>query len=706
MPKKTTTYTVRIVCTNRTIEEGGFYSISDAIDFVCEHTTLGPRTKRNLAARRTCRQRDGTHILIWIGDEGPAYEPLGGQSPKTKTKAKAKTKAKTKAKRRKRGTVDAVTQQGQPVEHKTARPKLSQMLAKAAKGKAKPASDATGAPHGVVKARAGTGKTFTLVLGVAYSFWSAKLKATCKRNLGFDPVPSTQQKQIWDFMAMEPFETAQYIAFNKSIVKDFSFTYKWLVKALTLGGCSLSFSTIHSLGFRTCSRAYGLRGRRAVNKWKTRELLSAAWGKDLRELWKTKGPVIQAIEDLVSKCKITLTGVTRRQNCSCTYHCSCPTETEINITDQMLDQLRDHFEITVSGADREEVYDMVRTLVAKSRSFTDYIDFDDQIWLPVVNDLPIPVANFLMVDEGQDLNACQQSFALRAGQRVLLVGDVAQAIYGFAGADVESIPRMVDRLGATERGVQEFSLTVTRRCAKAIVRRVQRLVPDFEAHPDNPEGEVLEVDHEKGVGMFADKDMVLCRTNAPLIGVAFRLLKEGRKANIQGRDIGQGLKSLIKKSKAKDVGALLQWIDDFHQEESQRLSKQRHPNEAALTAIGDKCDCIRVLCEGATTLSDVDANIDAIFQGRVCPKCHKKMNDDVEQCYSCKVDTVKPEGILLSSIHRSKGLEADRVFIMCPELLPHPMAKTQWARRQETHLQYVAETRAKTSLVIMNGGVS
>jgi superfamily I DNA/RNA helicase len=53
------------------------------------------------------------------------------------------------------------------------------------------------------------------------------------------------------------------------------------------------------------------------------------------------------------------------------------------------------------------------------------------------------------------------------------------------------------------------------------------------------------------------------------------------------------------------------------------------------------------------------------------------------------------DGIRLSSVHRAKGLEADRVFILCPELMPHPMAKTDWAKAQEQNLRYVAITRAK-----------
>ena len=58
-------------------------------------------------------------------------------------------------------------------------------------------------------------------------------------------------------------------------------------------------------------------------------------------------------------------------------------------------------------------------------------------------------------------------------------------------------------------------------------------------------------------------------------------------------------------------------------------------------------------------------------------------------------------GIKLSSIHRAKGLEADRVFFLKTEEAPcpHPLAKSKWQRDQELNLLYVGITRAKMELV-------
>ena len=58
--------------------------------------------------------------------------------------------------------------------------------------------------------------------------------------------------------------------------------------------------------------------------------------------------------------------------------------------------------------------------------------------------------------------------------------------------------------------------------------------------------------------------------------------------------------------------------------------------------------------------------------------------------------------ILLSTIHKSKGLEADRVFILgFHELIPSKYATTELALYGERCLQFVAVTRAKNTLIFL-----
>ena len=71
----------------------------------------------------------------------------------------------------------------------------------------------------------------------------------------------------------------------------------------------------------------------------------------------------------------------------------------------------------------------------------DHIDFTDMIYFPNVKQIRMPQYDWVFIDECQDLNAAQREMFLKCikpGGRFIAVGDPRQAIYGFAGADVES----------------------------------------------------------------------------------------------------------------------------------------------------------------------------------------------------------------------------------------------------------------------------
>ena len=484
----------------------------------------------------------------------------------------------------------------------------------------------------VVVARAGSGKTFTLVEGV-------------KRIMGRKTsgvVGSPQQEAVWAEMVKgsKP-RTVCFVAFNKSIAEE-------LGRKLPQGTQAM---TLHSMGNSACRKAYG---KLDLCKWKTNNLLEDYLGRDLREVSKDRPVYVEAVIKLVGLCKQTLT----------------------DPTVENLDALAGTFDVELNG-DRDDVYEAVPEILERSRDMSNnnQIDFNDMIWLPVVNGLSCFVNDLLLVDEAQDLNRCQQALAMQCGRRLVLCGDPRQAIYGFAGADTDSIPRMVSFLEETNNGVVQLPLTVTRRCGKVIVEAAKQIVPDFGVHEDNPQGRILQMAFDKVLETIGNGDMVLCRVNAPLVGMAFKLIKMGIKANIKGRDIGEGLLSLIKRSKAVSVDGLLDWVDDFFQTESQRIAKRKNAEESALIALEDKKACILAFCEGAVNLGDVRDAIKAMFQDN------------------------SNTGVLLSSVHRAKGLEANRVFILEGHLMPHPMAKSAWQAEQEANIKYVAMTRAIEDLV-------
>jgi len=490
------------------------------------------------------------------------------------------------------------------------------------------------APNVVVQARAGSGKTFTLVEGVK--------RVKGRKTPGIKG--SVQQEAVWKEMVKGTApRTICFVAFNKSIAEE-------LGRKLPQGCQAM---TLHSMGFSAVKKAYG---KTRVCKWKTNNILEDYLGQDLREVSKDRPTFVEGVIKLVASYKQTLTD---------------PTDTDA------LDNLAATYDIPLNG-DREDIFEAVPEIMERSREWTHEVDFNDMVWLPVVNALPCFVNDLLLVDEAQDLNRSQQALALQCGRRLVLCGDARQAIYGFAGADTESINRMVSFLEETDNGCVQLALTETRRCGQAIVRLANEIVPDLTAHEDNPAGNISSMNLDQAQESMVNGDMVLCRVNAPLVSLCFRLIKAGVKANIKGRDIGDGLIALIKKSKAVSVDGLIDWVDDYFQKESQRLAKRKHVADTALIALEDKKACIMAFCEGATNLGDVRDSIKKMF------------SDD------------NGAGALLSAVHRAKGLEASRVFILLPSLIPHPMVKQAWEQDQEQNIKYVAVTRAINDLVMVD----
>jgi ATP-dependent exoDNAse (exonuclease V) beta subunit len=58
---------------------------------------------------------------------------------------------------------------------------------------------------------------------------------------------------------------------------------------------------------------------------------------------------------------------------------------------------------------------------------------------------------------------------------------------------------------------------------------------------------------------------------------------------------------------------------------------------------------------------------------------------------------------MLSTAHKSKGLEANRVLILLPNKLPLKWQnQLEWQMKQELNLKYVALTRARKELIFID----
>ena len=70
----------------------------------------------------------------------------------------------------------------------------------------------------------------------------------------------------------------------------------------------------------------------------------------------------------------------------------------------------------------------------------------------------------------------------------------------------------------------------------------------------------------------------------------------------------------------------------------------------------------------------------------------------IERLFS---DEAKEQAVQFSTVHRAKGLEADTVFILRPDLMPSKKATSDEDVQQEQNIMFVAYTRATTNMYII-----
>ena len=311
------------------------------------------------------------------------------------------------------------------------------------------------------------------------------------------------------------------------------------------------------------------------------------------------------------------------------------------------------------------------------------IDFTDMIVLPLFHKDMIPTYKYVFIDECQDLSRAQRELMLCAAKngRFIAVGDRNQAINGFAGADCSSFDKIADQPNTIE-----LPLSVNYRCGTNMVRLAQEIVPHIQAHKGAIKGDVFHV-KQLSKDLFKENDMVLCRTSAPLVGLCMKLIESGITAVVKGKDIAQDLKNLIANANTRDIKALLAYLEEEKQKCINIIKEQRKcddamaKNAAKYLNLEDRCKCIENICMySIKDTTQLKTYINKIFS-----------DENIENA------------VMLSTAHKSKGLEANRVMILLPNKLPLKYPHQQrWQEVQEMNLKYVAVTRARKELIFVD----
>jgi DNA helicase-2/ATP-dependent DNA helicase PcrA len=456
---------------------------------------------------------------------------------------------------------------------------------------------------------------------------------------------------------------ARFLAFNKSIAEELGGR---------LQGTAMTASTIHALGRAAIVSCAQVRVDASKYRKMTIDFIDEAlttWGlsREKAEALREHNPV-SAIVQTIEKVRLTLTD---------------PTDTAA------IERLVHHFNIEIDPSVLGFVFRAVECLTqTRVRDTFGVIDFADMIYLPVVDPTIVPPQfDWLFVDESQDLSPCQLALVLRSISpkgRMLFVGDPYQAIYGFAGADSESVNRIIEKTEATV-----LPLSVCYRCPTKHLEWARSIVPHIEARDGAPEGSIAAITGGS-LGDHVDptrNDLVLCRFNAPLVSSCLALLARGIPAKMRGRDIGASLVAFIQAAeKFGKRAATTENIDDLL-----TAYCSREIEKLLVYTKGDMDD------SRIAALHDKQESVLCVWVGHKCAST-KDFSEAINALFADEARGV----VMFSSIHRAKGLEANHVFLLQPESMPR-RTRAKWEQAQEANLLYVALTRAKEALTFVSG---
>jgi len=279
------------------------------------------------------------------------------------------------------------------------------------------------------------------------------------------------------------------------------------------------------------------------------------------------------------------------------------------------------------------------------------------------------------------------------------------------------------RLLQTELGATRLPLSICWRCPRthlavaAALCRPALSSDEFpiQPRPDAPEGTILNNATFASESVPAGPAAVLCRYNAPLLQLFRAMLRLGWPVQLAGRAEVAGLlkrrlfKALkgLNRAHIRCTGHLETLLrDDFARLRANAARLGDDPEYTdKVSAADDESSCLRTL------LSELDVpGHESQMRG---DSLVEALTRKIEETYGGKGDEPCPAGtLLLSTIHKAKGLEWPLVYLLQPgrlfgltealqgrfKLLP---CNDNWEAAAERNCTYVAVTRSTDTLVVL-----
>lgn len=302
----------------------------------------------------------------------------------------------------------------------------------------------------------------------------------------------------------------------------------------------------------------------------------------------------------------------------------------------------------------------------KSIFDTATFDFDDQVYIPIKENWAFPSFSNVFIDEAQDLNAIQHMVLERLcifGARPIAFGDDRQSIYGFRGALSNSLELLKEKFS-----MSELPLNISYRCARSVIAEAQVLCPDIQPRPDAPEGQVhyIRSEFDQRDPEFFGDCLVLSRNNAPLFRAILRYIRSKTPCRVRSNFL-ESFQGFINSFKVHSTAELLPLLDKWYESECNAANKKGFKGK--LLSLQDKYETTKLLASEFETCIEMTEAV-------------KRLGESTQ-------------GTIFSTIHRAKGSEHDRVYLLRPDTIPSIFATTPEAIQQEFNALYVAITRAK-----------
>ena len=149
------------------------------------------------------------------------------------------------------------------------------------------------------------------------------------------------------------------------------------------------------------------------------------------------------------------------------------------------------------------------------------------------------------------------------------------------------------------------------------------------------------------------------------------LIRRGVRARIRGREIGKGLVEIVKKLRVQRIGEVAVEMERYMAKEMGKLGKRDpHLARTKIAQLMDNADTINTLAETVGSVEELTRKLETLFN-----------------------DETGAASVMCSTVHKAKGLEADRVWVLEDTLKRGGV--------EEENIRYVAYTRARHELVLV-----